>query len=288
MKVKLPEWFKQEIPTSEAIKLMHLFSEFGVNTVCQAAKCPNISHCFKNKKVTFMILGDICTRNCKFCHVTKLKGIKLSIDKDEPKRIAYLVKLLGLKYVVITSVTRDDLADGGAKQFAKTIESVRAQDNKIKIEVLIPDFQAKITSLKCVLNAKPDVVAHNIETVKRLYHDLRPTADYERSLEVLKSVKKLQPTLITKSSIMLGLGETEEEVISTMKDLRGSLCDILTLGQYLAPSADHYPVREFISIESFKRYKEISLTLGFKTVQSAPLVRSSYRAEETYKELAYV
>ncbi len=266
--------------------LMQLLFEYKVSTVCQEAACPNIAHCFRNKKLTFMILGDTCTRDCRFCAVAKANDLNLTIDEDEPYRISGLVKRLGLDYVVITSVSRDDLPDGGAAQFAKTIESIYNINRNIKIETLIPDFKGSISSLKTVITASPGVVAHNIETVKRLYKDLRPKASYGLSLEVLSNIKKEDVRLTTKSSIMLGLGEREEEVTRTMEDLKYSHCDILTLGQYLAPSKKHYPVKEFIGREQFMRYKGIGLGLGFKAVLSGPLVRSSYQAAEVYKELA--
>lgn len=231
-----------------------------------------------------MILGNTCTRDCQFCGVNKSKTAALDIDDDEPYRISQVVKLIGLKYVVITSVTRDDLGDGGAGQFAKTIEFIHNISKDIKVEVLIPDFQGKIYSLQYVLDAGPLVVAHNVETIRRLYGDLRSMADYRVSLEILRKIKELNSSVITKSSIMLGLGETRQEVISTMEDLRNSQCDILCLGQYLAPSVNHYPVKEFINIEEFLKYEEIGLALGFRKVLSRPLVRSSYQAEEVYND----
>lgn len=263
-------------------------SDSGVHTVCQEAGCPNLSYCFKHLKLTFLILGDTCTRACAFCGVGKSENKKgLSRDEEEPLRIAKIVRDLGLDYVVITAVTRDDLTDGGAGIFARTIELIRQLNSDIKIEVLIPDFKGNISSLKCVLDARPHLVGHNIETVERLYKVLRPQADYRLSLSILRKLKEIQPALTTKSSIMLGLGEVEEEVVKTMGDLLSSGCDILTLGQYLAPSESHYPVQEFIGIEQFQRYREIASGLGFKSVLSGPLVRSSYRAEELYQEAAY-
>jgi lipoic acid synthetase len=230
-----------------------------------------------------MILGDICTRNCKFCGVEKSNTQLLDFDLDEPGRIAGVVGKLGLKYVVLTSVTRDDLEDGGASIFARTIELIHGLDKGIKVEVLIPDFKGRIDSVKRVLDAHPQVTAHNIETVKRLYAEIRPKANYELSLGVLREIKGVSLAAITKSSLMLGLGEREEEVKLTMRDLRGADCDIITLGQYLAPSQNHYPVQEFISPEKFRYYKQMGIALGFKAVLSGPLVRSSYRAEEVYK-----
>lgn len=288
MNNRLPLWFRQEIPDETTLKKMQLLSELNVNTVCKEAKCPNLSYCFKNAKLTFMILGDACTRNCRFCGVRKSDNQPLSTDLEEPLRIARVVRELGLNYVVITSVTRDDLKDGGADVFAKTIELIRALNRNIKVEVLIPDFSGNLLGLKAVIDAGPCVVGHNIETVKRLYKELKPKSDYRVSLDILNKIKEMNPLLTTKSSLILGLGETEEEVISTMRDLRYAHCDILTLGQYLAPSLDHYPIKEFIGIEQFNRYKDIGTALGFKVVLSGPLVRSSYRAEEAYKEVVYV
>jgi lipoic acid synthetase len=246
-----------------------------------------------------MILGDICTRNCRFCNIAKAGTVlkpkqKCPPNEDslrllqEPSLISNIVNILGLEYVVITSVTRDDLVDGGAAIFAKTIELIHNLNKNIKVEVLIPDFCGKILHLKSVLDAEPEVLGHNIETVERLYCELRPMANYELSLTILSKVKQLKPEIITKSSIMLGLGETESEVISTMKDLRKHQCDILTLGQYLAPSPDHYPVKEFISIKQFNRYRKIGMGLRFKAIFSGPKVRSSYHAQDLHRELAYV
>ena len=280
MKNRLPAWFKQDIPDATVRGRIQMLSEFKINTVCCQAKCPNLSACFKKLSFTFMILGNICTRNCRFCGVTQSKKGALIIDENEPYRISQMVKILNLKFVVITSVTRDDLADGGAAQFVKTIELIHGVDKEVKIEVLIPDFAGNIASLKSVIDAKPSILAHNIETVKRLYKALRPKADYQMSLDILKKAKEINPLLITKSSLILGLGETEEEVIYTMEDLRSNQCDILTLGQYLAPSDRHYPVKEFIGIEQFQRYQRLGLGLGFKVVLSGPKVRSSYKAEE--------
>lgn len=280
---RLPSWFRQELPDNATLEKIRLLSEFKVNTVCCSAKCPNLNFCFKNLRFTFMLLGDTCTRNCRFCAVDKSDPQALSLDWDEPLRIRDVVKQLGLKFVVITSVTRDDLEDGGAGIFAKTISLIQRINKDIKIEVLIPDFRANIASLECILDAKPHIVAHNIETVRRLHNDLRPKASYELSLDILKRLKELSHRLITKSSLMLGLGETEEEVRDTMEDLKENLCDVLILGQYLAPSGEHYPVKEFINLNQFQRYRDMGLSLGFKSVLSGPLVRSSYKAEEVYR-----
>jgi len=282
---RLPSWFKQEIPRNTTISTACMISGLCLHTVCQEAKCPNLNSCFGQKRATFLILGKTCTRDCRFCAVEKLsQNTALGLDEDEPWRIFEVVKNLGLRYVVLTSVTRDDLQDGGAGIFARSIKLLQNLKD-VKIEVLIPDFGGKILNLQTVLEAKPDCVGHNLETVQGLYKKLRPMAFYRRSLEVLSAIKEINPAMITKSSIMLGLGETEEEIVEAMKDLRKSNCDILTLGQYLAPSPQHYPVREFISPDQFKEYKDMARDLGFKAVLSAPLARSSYKAEELYKEL---
>jgi len=288
MKNRLPAWFKQDIPDAAVRGRIQMLSDFKVNTVCSQAKCPNLSSCFKNLKFTFMILGNICTRNCRFCGVTQSKKSALSLDENEAYRISQIAKIFSLKFIVITSVTRDDLPDGGAAQFAKTIGLIRGIDQNIKIEVLIPDFSGNIDSLKTVIDAKPSILAHNIETVKGLYKTLRPKASYQTSLDILKKAKEINPLLITKSSLILGVGEKEEEVIYAMEDLRSCQCDILTLGQYLAPSQRHYPVKEFISMEQFQRYRRLGMELGFKVVLSGPKVRSSYQAEEVLNEFEYV
>lgn len=304
---RLPQWFRQDIPNATAWEITQCFSRFNLHTVCQEAKCPNFGYCFKNRQFTFMLLGDACTRSCKFCNVNRTTGVNLNLDADEPYRIAQAVKMLNLDYLVITSVTRDDLPDGGARQFAKTLELIHSRDkninpvtntkaskeqhkicNGVKIEILIPDFSGNFCALKTVIDATPSLLAHNIETVKRLYPDIRPQACYNMSLGILNKAKEFRPSLLTKSSLMLGLGETEDEVIQVMQDLRLIHCDILTLGQYLAPSEKHYPVQEFISIEQFQRYQRIGLALGFKAVLSGPKVRSSYQAEQIYREVAYV
>lgn len=279
----LPAWFKQPIPDEKTLKTADCLRNFQVHTVCQEARCPNLGVCFRDKKFTFMILGDTCTRSCRFCSVKKGRNNKLPLDRDEPYRLARVAEALNLNYVVITSVARDDFPDGGSAAFAEVIKLLRARIKDIQIEVLIPDFKGSISGLKCVLEAEPLVVAHNLETVKRLYPDLRPQADYGLSLGILRKTKELAGHITTKSSLMLGLGETEKEVIAVMQDLRYNLCDILTLGQYLAPSPEHYPVKEFIKPEQFQAYRDIGLALGFKAVFSGPLVRSSYQAEELFK-----
>lgn len=284
---RLPPWFRQDIPDESTLKRMRELSALGLNTVCQEARCPNLSYCFKNSELTFMILGDTCTRSCRFCAVEKSgSGDTLRLS-EEPSLVAGMVKQLNLKFVVITSVARDDLGDGGAGVFAKTVESIRGLNGKIKIELLIPDFRGNILALKKVIAVSPDVIGHNIEMVKRLYKEIRPQADYEVSLGLLRNIKEIDSGITTKSSIMLGLGEKEEEVISAMRDLRESRCDILTLGQYLAPSEKHYPVKEFITPAQFMKYEKIALSIGFKGVLSGPKVRSSYKGEKLYRKVCH-
>lgn len=281
---RLPSWFHQELPSSKTSNLAHDLKELGIHTVCQEARCPNIPGCFERNQATFIILGNICTRNCKFCAVKKDIYAQLSIDLKEPMRIAEAVKIIGMPYVVVTSVTRDDLPDGGADIFAKTINSIRKLNENTKVEVLIPDLKGEFESLRIITETHPDAMAHNIETIERLYQDLRPMADYKVSLRVIRNIKILNASIITKSSLMLGLGETKEEVIKAMRDLRQAHCDILVLGQYLAPSSDHYPVKRFISPEEFNSYKEIGTKMGFGAVFSAPLARSSFCAEQVFNE----
>jgi lipoyl synthase len=280
---RLPAWFKQEIPSAEAQENSRFIADLKVNTVCQEAHCPNLSRCFAERELTFMILGPSCTRGCCFCAVDKASEADLSVDAEEPERIAEAIARLRLDYVVVTSVTRDDLSDGGAGHFARTIKLIRARNGNVPVETLIPDFQGSVSDIKTVIIALPQVLAHNLETVRRLSSELRPQADYDRSLAVLMAAKQNSGTLITKSSLMLGLGETRKEVMETMQELRKVNCDILVLGQYLAPSAGHYPVKEFIEREEFIKYRESALSLGFKAVSSAPLARSSYQAKELYR-----
>ncbi len=282
---RLPDWFKQKIPTAESLETTRKLLGAGVNTVCVEAKCPNSARCFQDRKLTFLILGSTCTRSCRFCAVRKSKNWPLHLDEDEPEKIAQTVRNLEITYAVITSVSRDDLADGGAGHFSRTIRAIRRQCPGVFIEVLIPDFRGNTCSLEILAKAGADVIGHNLETVSRLYRRLRPEADYSRSLKVLSGLKQLNNAAITKSSLILGLSETSGELINALKDLRQARCDILTLGQYLAPSANHEPVKQFISPEEFSKYKDLGYSLGFKSVLSGPLVRSSFRAEEAYREV---
>jgi lipoic acid synthetase len=280
-KIAKPDWLKRKLPTGPAYeKVRLLLSSSRVHTVCQEAKCPNIWECYSNGTSTFMILGARCTRNCRFCNVSS--GIPDKVDSGEPLRVAGAVKDLGLKYVVITSVTRDDLEDGGAAQFAATIEAVRRQGDGVGIEVLIPDFQEDESALGTVLAARPDVLNHNVETVPALYTMVRPEAIYQRSLDLLKRASELTPDIPVKSGLMVGLGETEDQLIQTMADIHGHGGAILTLGQYLQPTRHHLPVARYYSPETFDRLKETAFKIGFAKVASAPFVRSSYQAENLF------
>ena len=282
---KLPSWFKQELPDMEKIRAMkQRFRASGLHTVCESALCPNMGKCWGEGVATFMILGEICTRACRFCAVTA--GHPQSVDPNEPSEIAKSVEALNLKYVVITSVARDDLEDEGAGHFVQTVNAIRQLMPKTKIEVLIPDFSNRIESIQQIVSVEPEVVSHNIETVRRLSKDIRPQADYDRSLKVLENFKQLNPSIFTKSSFMVGLGERDDEIIELMSDLVKTGCDILTIGQYLAPTQlkRHMRVARYVKPEQFEFYKQKGLELGFKHVMSAPLVRSSFIAERGYQE----
>jgi len=271
-----PEWLKVRLPGSgRYAEVMKSVRSHRLHTVCQSARCPNVGECWERGTATFMILGDICTRACGFCAVRT--GMPAPVDMSESQRVADATKLLGLRYAVITSVTRDDLTDGGASLFAATIREIRQRIPECKIEVLIPDFEGNKKALRLVCDAAPDVLNHNIETVHRLYPFVRPQARYWRSLQLLSRVSSLG--MRTKSGFMVGLGETREEVIRTMRDLREVGCELLTIGQYLQPTPACLPVVEFISPEIFAEYRNVGLELGFRHVESAPLVRSSYHAE---------
>ena len=275
---KKPEWLKIRVRSGQNQNdVLELLDKLSLHTVCQEASCPNLMECFNRRTATFMILGKVCTRNCTFCDVKK--GLTEAVDEGEPRKIADAVRELHLKHVVITSVTRDDLPDGGAGHYAGVIAELRKLDEKVALEVLIPDFKGCIDALKKVVGAKPDIINHNIETIPSLYPEVRPMAVYRRSLELLRNVKDLDSNIRTKSGIMLGLGETEAEVVRVFKDLREAGCDFLTLGQYLAPSKNHHPVVEYIHPEVFERLKDKALDAGFLHVASGPLVRSSYMAE---------
>lgn len=276
-----PSWLKIKLQTGENYPKVKKIVELNqLHTICSSGKCPNIGECWSKGTATFMIAGDICTRSCKFCATQT--GKPLPLDKDEPKKIASSVKLMELKHCVITSVDRDDLEDKGANHWAKTIREIRALNPNTIIEVLIPDFDAREDLLKIVFDAEPDILGHNMETVKRLSNQVRSRAKYELSLDVLKQSSKRG--LISKSGIMVGIGETEEEVIELMKDLREVDCKLFTIGQYLQPTKQNLDLVEYINPEQFAKYKQIGLELGFDNIESGPLVRSSYMAEKTFIE----
>lgn len=281
MRSRLPSWFKQKLPHPQTMFTMkRLLDGLSLHTICQSARCPNIGECFSRKTAAFLILGDVCTRHCTFCAVKK--GLPIPVDENEPRHLLEAVERLGLKYVVITSVTRDDIFDGGAYQFVKTINILHENRDGAIIEVLIPDFLGSAEALEAVVEASPQVINHNVETVPRLYSEVRPGADYNRSVELLLRVKRLDPEIVTKSGLMLGLGETRQEVIAVMNDLREANCDLLTIGQYLQPSPKHHPVLRFVLPEEFAEYRGIGKDMGFTEVASAPLVRSSFKAAELY------
>lgn len=272
-----PEWLKVKIPSGEVYNKIKSLLEGSTHTICEEAKCPNVAECWGKGTATFLILGDTCTRNCKYCNVKH--GTPSKVDGKEPEKIARIVKKLGLKYVVITSVTRDDLKDGGARTFKQTIKAIRKLTDA-KVEVLTPDFKGDTPALRSVLSAEPDVFAHNIETVERLFPKIRPEANYKRSIIFLKRIKEIDPKQTTKSGLMIGLGETKKEIIKTMRTLRLIKVDILTIGQYLQPRPDLAKVEKYYTPEEFNELKKTAYELGFKHVESGPLVRSSYHAEE--------
>jgi len=277
---KRPDWLKVRLPTGRNYKdVYELMRKSKLNTVCEEAKCPNLAECWNNRTATFMILGDTCTRSCGFCNVKV--GMPNELDLDEPRRVADSVVKLNLKHVVITSVDRDELKDGGSSIFAETVRLIREKLPDTTIEILIPDFKGETASFEIILNNPPDILNHNLETVKRLYHGVRPQAKYERSLDLIRWFK--DHGLRTKSGIMVGIGETKEEVFELIGDLRNHGCDILTIGQYLQPTKVHLPVHRYVTLEEFKEYKDFGLTAGFKAVESSPLVRSSYHADKHAK-----
>ena len=277
---RIPEWLRLKLPQSSAFtQTRGLLEELDLHTVCESAKCPNHWECWSKGTATFMIAGDRCTRACGFCAVSTAKPLPL--EGDEPDRVAEATFRLKLKHVVITAVARDDLDDGGANHFQETIEAVRRRNPGIVIEVLVPDFLDKDESLQKVLDARPEIFNHNLETVRRLTPQVRSRAEYDRSLTVLRKVKeKCDGKIYTKSGIMLGLGETKPELLETMQDLRDARCDILTLGQYLQPSLCHLPVADYVTPEKFNEYGETARDMGFMHVASGPMVRSSYHADE--------
>jgi len=279
-----PKWLTKKPRSTEVyIRVKAICSGYNIHTVCQEANCPNQGECFEKGTVTFMILGDVCTRNCRFCAVKT--GIPKPPDLNEPENVARAVRELKLGHAVITSVTRDDLMDGGADQYVRTIQAIKLLNPETTIEVLIPDFQVNQSSIEKVVFASPDIVGHNLETIPDLYEKVRPKANYFASLELLRRVKALSDSILTKSGLMLGLGEKEDQVIRVMEDLREVKCDILTLGQYLRPSPNHIQVKEYIPPEKFGEYKRIGKELAFKYVAAGPFVRSSFNAADVAKTL---
>jgi lipoic acid synthetase len=282
--VQKPRWLRRQLPTGSAYeKVKGMIKGDQLHTVCQEAKCPNMWECFSQKTATFLIMGSRCTRNCRFCSV--LHGPLEPPDPGEPARVAAVARRMGLKYVVVTSVTRDDIPDGGASLFAETIEAIRRQMPDACVEVLIPDFQGSREALHKVLQARPDVLNHNIETVARLYPRVRPQASYERSLVLIQRAHAFDLLLPTKSGLMLGLGEKKAEVEKTLEDLLTAGCRLLTLGQYLQPSKNHLPVERYIPPEEFDAWRNRAIEIGFAEVASGPFVRSSYHAKELFQEI---
>lgn len=280
-----PEWLKVRIPASEGYsRLKKLMQEKNLHTVCEEAMCPNIGECWHRGTATFLLMGDICTRSCGFCHVKT--GRPQMLDEDEPHRVAESVVAMNLSHCVLTSVNRDELPNGGAHIFANTIREIRNQLPRCTIEVLIPDFKGDRAALQEVMEARPEILNHNTETVPRLYRTVRPQANYQRSLKVLSMARELDPGTITKTGIMVGLGENKEEVLAVMRELREHNVDILTIGQYLRPSSLHLPIYRYVHPAEFKEYHDLGMEMGFRWVESGPLVRSSYHAEGQATALA--
>jgi lipoic acid synthetase len=278
---RLPSWFKKRIPDPGVLVSMKtLLDGLSLHTICESALCPNLGDCFQRRTATFLLLGDICTRNCTFCAVKK--GFPYSPDENEPEHVAQAAAKMQLKHVVLTSVTRDDLTDGGASHFARTIVLLKQLGENVTVEVLIPDFRGSADSLKRVVDVQPDVINHNLETVSSLYPEVRPKAKFDRSLNLLRQIKEMNCGIVTKSGVMVGLGETKEELLQTMEALRSVDCDLITIGQYLQPSPSHHPVVRYVPPIEFEEYEQIGEAMGFHGVASAPLVRSSFNAEQLY------
>ncbi|MFA7012782.1 MAG: lipoyl synthase [Desulfobacterales bacterium] len=285
-RIRKPAWLRQKLPVGAAYEHVRaMLKENRLHTVCQEAKCPNMWQCFSRRTSTFLILGPRCTRNCRFCSVEH--GMPVPPDPAEPARVADAVKNMGLEYAVITSVTRDDLPDGGAQFFAQTVHEIHKALPDAQVEVLIPDFQGNADALQTVLDSGVAVLNHNLETVPRLYPSVRPEAIYRRSLDLLSQAKKYNAAIAAKSGLMLGLGETSDEIRRTLEDLRNSSCDLLTLGQYLQPSASHLPVERFVHPDEFESWRKTALEMGFAGVASGPFVRSSYHAKELFCAIAF-
>lgn len=281
LRQRRPEWLKVRLPEgSNYLEIKRLLRSSGLHTVCEEAHCPNIGECFNQRTATFLILGSVCTRRCRFCNIEK--GETYPVDPEEPERVALAAKSMGLRHIVVTSVTRDDLQDGGALHYANCISAIRRLNPESTIEVLIPDFKGSEEALNLVIKATPEVINHNIETVPGLYKIVRPVAKYRRSLRLLESVKRLNPSIITKSGIIVGLGEQFSEITDVMKDLSETGCQVLTIGQYLSPSKGHLPVNKFYHPDEFNELKNIGYELGFEYVEAGPLVRSSYHAANQF------
>ena len=278
---KKPDWLRVQYNREAVEEVARLMKDLKLNTVCKEANCPNLGECYKKHTATFMVMGSACTRNCRFCNVSCAKPQPL--DPDEPRHLAEVAKKLALRHVVVTQVTRDDLPDGGAAHMAAVVRAVHETCPGTTVEVLISDLKGSEDALRVVLDAKPEVLNHNVEMVSRLYHDVRPQARYERSLKVLSDSKKFAPNILTKTGFMLGLGETDDEVYALMDDIRATGCDILTISQYLQPSPQHWALQRYVTPEGFARFKDIAMEKGFKFVASSPLVRSSYRAAEAFE-----
>lgn len=282
---RLPEWLRKPERQAQAdhdLKVM--LRTRGLHTVCEEARCPNRNECFARGAATFMILGDVCSRSCGFCAVKTGRGLAMDLLRDEPEQVAEAAAQLGLRYVVITSVNRDELADGGAAHFAKTIQAVRRRLPVAQVEVLTPDFKGNFEALHVVLDAQPDTYNHNVESVPRLYHTVRPQADYQQSLDVLKEAQRYAPQILTKSGFMVGLGERRDEVKQLLEDLRAHDVDVVTIGQYLQPTRKHLPVEEYVHPEVFEAYKVYGEGLGFRAIFAGPLVRSSYMADLVHEK----
>jgi len=284
VRIRRPSWLKVDAswgPNYRRVK--SLLSRLDLHTVCQEANCPNVSHCFEQGTATFLILGDTCTRGCEFCDVKR--GVPSPVDEAEPLRVARAIKDLGLSYAVITSVTRDDLPDGGAGIFAETVREIKGLVPDCRVEVLVPDFGGSVESLTMVLDAKPDVLNHNLETVRSLYPKVRKGADYDRSLEIFANAKRIDANVLRKSGIMVGLGESWEETLDLLRDLRQVDCQLLTIGQYLSPSSEHLAIEKFYHPDEFAQLKKLGEAMGFAHVESGPLVRSSYHAKEQVEHI---
>jgi lipoic acid synthetase len=276
-----PKWLRAPAPVGQNYReLKELIADLKLHTVCESAACPNVGECWNRRTATFMILGNVCTRRCGFCAVQK--GAPLAVDYDEPRRVSEAVAVMGLKYAVVTSVNRDDRKDGGAELFRLTIEAIRERVPGCKVEVLVPDFQGSHDAMRIVMDAHPDVLNHNTETVPRLYRQVRLGARYERSLDMLRYAKQLSPETPVKSGLMLGLGELQQEVLSVMQDLRGHSVEILTLGQYLRPSPKHLPIVRYVPPMEFDELRRAGYAMGFSHVEAGPLVRSSYHADDSH------